>query len=75
MVAPTTKRVLITIKAPPNPSKKYLETNCCAGVDLDSGQLIRLYPIPCRLLDDAKKLTKYSIIRVVCDKPIRDKRC
>lgn len=74
MVAPTTKRVLITIKAPPNPSKKYLETNCCAGVDLDSGQLIRLYPIPFRLLDDAKKFPKYSIIRVVCYKPLRDKR-
>jgi len=74
MVAPVTKRVLITIKAPPNPSKKYLETNCCAGVDLDSGQLIRLYPIPFRLLDDAKKFPKYSIIRVVCYKPLRDKR-
>lgn len=74
MVKPVTKHVLITIKAPPNPSKKYLETNCCAGVDLDSGQLIRLYPIPFRLLDDVQKFPKYSIIKVVCERPLRDKR-
>jgi hypothetical protein len=69
-----TKRVLITVKSPPNPSKKYQETNCCAGVDLDSGQLIRLYPIPFRLLDDSKKFPKYTVIKVSCHKPIRDKR-
>ena len=74
MVAPTVKRVLITIKAPPSPSKKYVETNCCAGVDLDSGKLIRLYPIPFRLLEDNKKFPKYSIIRVTCYRPTRDKR-
>jgi len=74
MVTPVKKRILITVKAPPNPSKKYQETNCCAGVDLDSGQLIRLYPIPFRLLDDSKKFPKYTIIRVSCQKPLRDKR-
>ncbi len=74
MVTPMTKRVLVTVKAPPSPSKKYQETNCCAGVDLDSGQLIRLYPIPFRLLDDSKKFPKYTIIKVSCQKPLRDKR-
>lgn len=74
MVTPITKRVLITVKAPPNPSKKYQETNCCAGIDLDSGQLIRLYPIPFRLLDDSKKFPKYTIISVSCQRPLRDKR-
>lgn len=69
-----TKTVLITVKAPPNPSKKYQETNCCAGVNLDSGQLVRLYPIPFRLLDDSKKFPKYSIIKVRCKRPLRDKR-
>lgn len=68
------KKVLITIKAPPNPSKKHQETNCCAGVDLDSGQLIRLYPIPFRLLDYSKRFDKYNIIRVKCARPPRDKR-
>jgi hypothetical protein len=74
MVTPITKRILITVKAPPNPSQKYQETNCCAGIDLDSGQLIRLYPIPFRLLDDSKKFPKYTIIKVSCQRPLRDKR-
>ncbi len=65
---------MITVKAPPNPSKKHQETNCCAGIDLETGNLIRLYPIPFRLLDDSKKFPKYSIIKVKCKKPIRDKR-
>ncbi len=69
-----TKHVLITVKAYPNPSKKYQETNCCAGIDLYSGQLIRLYPIPYRLLDNSKKFPKYTIIEVSCQKPLRDKR-
>ena len=30
------KRVLITVKAYPNPSKKYGETVCCAGVDVNT---------------------------------------
>jgi hypothetical protein len=74
MVTPTIKRVLVTVKAPPNPSKKYQETNCCAGVDVDSGEFIRLYPIPFRLLDYSKKFPKYTIIKVSCQKPVRDKR-
>ena len=74
MTTHVTKRVLITVKAPPNPSRKYQETNCCAGIDLDSGQLVRLYPIPFRLLDDSKKFPKYSIVKVSCQRPIRDKR-
>lgn len=69
-----TKRVLITIKAPPNPSKKYQETNCCAGIDLETGNWLRLYPIPFRLLDYNKQFPKYSIISVNCQQPLRDKR-
>jgi len=69
-----TKTVLITVKAPPYPSTKYQETNCCAGIDLDSHQWVRLYPIPFRLLDDTQKFPKYSIIKVRCERPVRDKR-
>jgi len=68
------KTVLITVKAPPNFSNKYQETNCCAGIDLETNQWIRLYPIPFRLLDNARKFPKYSIIKVKCEKPPRDKR-
>ena len=69
-----TRTVLITVKAPPNPSKKYQEINCCAGIDLATKEWIRLYPIPFRLLDYDKKFPKYSIISVNCQRPLRDKR-
>jgi len=31
-----TKQVLITVKAYPNPSVKYGETVCCAGIDIET---------------------------------------
>jgi len=74
MPTPKTKTVLITVKAPPNPSKKYQEINCCAGIDLSTGKWIRLYPIPFRLLDYDKQFPKYSVISVKCQRPPRDKR-
>ena len=36
------KTVLVTVKAYPNPSKKYGETVCVAGIDLERNTLIRL---------------------------------
>ncbi len=74
MPTPQTKTVLITVKAPPNPSSKYQETNCCAGIDLATGEWVRLYPIPFRLLDYDKQFPKYSVISVNCRRPLRDKR-
>ena len=68
------KRILITVKAYPNPSMKYGETVCCAGVDLSNSQLVRLYPIPYRDLDKDKKFKKYNIIEVDCFPPNDDKR-
>ncbi len=68
------KRILITVKAYPNPSHRYGETVCCAGVDLSNSQLIRLYPIPYRDLDKDKKFKKYTIIEVACFPPNDDKR-
>lgn len=68
------KKILITVKAYPNPSKQYGETVCCAGIDLSNNQWVRLYPIPFRDLDDAKKFRKYSVIEVNCSKPRDDKR-
>lgn len=68
-----TKTVLITVKAYPNPSKKYGETSCCAGIDMDTLQWIRLYPIPFRDLEQSQKFKKYNIIKVKCYKST-DKR-
>lgn len=68
------KRILVTVKAYPNPSKKYGETVCCAGVDLSNSQLVRLYPVPFRDLDNDQKFKKYSIVDVNCFPPSDDKR-
>jgi len=68
------KRILVTVKAYPNPSKKYRETVCCAGIDLTTNKLIRLYPIPFRDLDDEQKFKKYSVIEVACTKAGDDHR-
>jgi len=69
-----TKRIFIVVKAYPNPSRKYGETVCCAGVDLTNYKLVRLYPIPFRDLDNEQKFKKYSIVEVNCFPPSDDKR-
>ncbi len=74
MITGEEKEVLITVKAYPNPSAKYGETVCCAGIDLSNNQWIRLYPIPFRDLDIDKKFNKYNIIKVNCFKSKTDNR-
>lgn len=59
-------RVLITVKTYPNPSAKYDETVCVAGVRLDRGQpeWIRLYPVRFRNVDEGSQFDKYEVIEV-----------
>lgn len=68
------KQILITVKAYPNPNREHGETTCCAGIDLSNNQLIRLYPIPFRYLDNDQKFKKYSIIEVGCFHSNEDNR-
>ena len=74
MAKPITKHILIAVKAYPNPSKKYGETVCCAGIDISTLKWIRLYPIPYRDLDISQKFKKYTIISVKCWKAADDHR-
>jgi hypothetical protein len=60
-VAPDRKRILILCKTYPSPSARYVETSCVAGLD-DSGQLIRLFPVPFRLVEDPQKFKKWQWI-------------
>jgi len=69
-----TKRILVTVKAYPNLSRKYGETVCVAGIDLHSMQWVRLYPIPFRDLDNDRKFKKYRIIEVKAIKASNDHR-
>lgn len=67
---PARQRVLITVKAAPNPSVTYGETVCVAGVrlgDLGPTGWIRLYPINFRHLPKAtEQFKKYDIVTVEC---------
>ena len=66
MAAPTTDRVLILVKATPQPSRQYGDTVCVAGVDMntDPHRWVRLYPVPFRYLDGDRQFKKYDIITV-----------
>jgi hypothetical protein len=68
--------VLITVKAYPNPSRKYTETCCVAGIRLDvqPHRWVRLYPVPFRLLPDDLKFKKYDVVRLRAVKAKSDPR-
>jgi hypothetical protein len=66
-------RVLVTVKTYPNPSTKYIETVCTAGIT-EEGCMIRMYPISFRLLEDEHRFSRYRWIRVRGRKAAMDAR-
>ncbi|MEU8116554.1 hypothetical protein [Micromonospora sp. NPDC048947] len=66
LARPATLRLLITVKAAPNPSARYGETVCVGALGMDPPWTgwIRLYPVHYRDLDDEGKFHKYDIIHV-----------
>lgn len=73
MAATERSRFLILCKTYPSPSAKYNETSCVAAIRED-GKLIRLFPIPYRLLDSDVKFTKWQWIEAVVKKSTDDHR-
>jgi hypothetical protein len=61
---PSKMRVLITVKASPNPSASHGETVCVAGLRLDAGHesWVRLYPINFRFMDGDHAFHKYDVV-------------
>jgi hypothetical protein len=59
-------RVLVTVKAYPQPSRTYGETVCVAGVRTDTGppSWIRLYPVAYRELAFADRFKKYQFMNL-----------
>lgn len=57
-------RVLIVAKTYPNPSDKYEETVCTAGIDLRTHRLIRLYPVRLRDLPYEQWFSKWDVVEV-----------
>jgi hypothetical protein len=68
-----TARILILCKTYPSPSGKNIETSCVAGLDED-GRLIRLFPVPFRLIDGAQRFKKWQWITARIDKATGDRR-
>ena len=67
------KKVLITAKTYPLPSKSHRELVCTGGV-LEDGTFIRLYPINYRYRPEWERFEKYQWIEVDVEKNPDDKR-
>lgn len=67
------KKVLILCKTYPSPSAKHVETSCVAGMD-ETGKLIRLFPVPFRLVADAQQFKKWQWIKARIKKSNDDHR-
>lgn len=67
------RRILVVVKTYPNPSQTHIETVCCAGVDLDTGRWVRMYPITFRHLAD-NRFKKYQVIECAATRPRNDAR-
>src|SRR5437879_3193330 len=67
------ERVLILCKTYPSPSARYVETSCVAGIS-EAGVLIRLYPVPFRLVQDDQQFKKWQWINARMFKSNTDNR-
>lgn len=70
-------RVMITVKASPEPSKSYGDTVCIAGVRLlndDSLRWVRIYPVAFRHLATDKQFSKYEVIELDLTRSTTDLR-
>lgn len=68
-----TVRILILCKTYPSPSGKYAETSCVAGLD-ENGDLIRLFPVPFRLITEEQQFKKWQWITAKIRKSTKDHR-
>ncbi len=66
-------RILILCKTYPSPSEKHVETSCVAGLE-EGGQLIRLFPVPFRLIRDEQQFRKWQWINARIEKAGGDRR-
>ncbi len=65
--------ILILCKTYPSPSGKHIETSCVAGMD-PNGKLIRLFPVPFRLIDGSRQFKKWQWVNARIDRAARDNR-
>jgi len=72
-LAAARRRVLILCKTYPSPSSRYVETSCVAGMD-ESGAMVRLYPVPFRLIASDQQFRKWQWIEARIRKAKEDHR-
>lgn len=65
-------QILILCKTYPSPSAKHAETSCVAGLEID-GRMIRLYPVPFRLIGHAQ-FKKWQWITALVEQAKDDRR-
>jgi hypothetical protein len=65
--------ILVLCKTYPSPSGKHVETSCVAGMD-PAGKLIRLFPVPFRLIDGAQQFKKWQWINARIERVPGDRR-
>ncbi len=72
-ISPLSSRVIILVKALPQPRKQYGETVCCAGITAD-GHWKRLYPVRFRHLQGEQSFSRWDWVDFKYRKPTRDAR-
>jgi hypothetical protein len=73
VVVSSRARLLILCKTYPSPSSQYVETSCVASTT-EGGELVRLYPVPFRLMQDEAQFRKWQWIEADIEKPRADQR-
>ncbi len=68
-----TKRALIVVRTYPVPSETGIESSCTAAIT-DSGEWLRLFPVPWRLLAEDQRFRRYQWVEVDVTKATADPR-
>lgn len=66
-------KILILCKTYPSPSGRHTETSCVAGMD-ENGNLIRLFPVPFRLIAKDQQFKKWQWVEAKIEKASKDHR-
>lgn len=67
------ERALVLVKAFPQPSQKYEETVCCAGIN-PQGEFVRLYPVRYRHLRTEQQFVRWDVIEYEKERSLGDPR-
>ncbi len=67
------EHILILCKTYPSPSAKHAETSCVAGIT-EKGELLRLYPVPFRLIGNDQQFRKWQWIDARIRRATDDRR-